>query len=240
MKESTPGRSRMNVRNVIRHSFVRVLWGCTKRNAMIDHVGIYPLRLLSTSNVLVNWRDSTSDKLTSFLQVTQKQQNLRLVVTFRTIAAFWNSRTKFNQTRWHSEDSEVRIQIHPIYCICHCIHHISEMVMVWLFFLWTDNQPNQQMQQQNVPQFKLVLVGDGGVGKTTFVKRHKSGEFEKKYVGMWLVHNSTSNTMCFAQNILRSFVLYPCTRMLHYGLYWSGCLFVDSFNSLTSNWNQMM
>eukprot|EP01083_Nonionella_stella_P302372 1042241_1 len=36
----------------------------------------------------------------------------------------------------------------------------------------------QQMNRQNVPQFKLVLVGDGGVGKTTFVKRHKSGEFE--------------------------------------------------------------
>lgn len=33
-----------------------------------------------------------------------------------------------------------------------------------------------------VPEFKLVLVGDGGVGKTTFVKRHLSGEFEKKYV----------------------------------------------------------
>ncbi len=27
-----------------------------------------------------------------------------------------------------------------------------------------------------------MLVGDGGVGKTTFVKRHLSGEFEKKYV----------------------------------------------------------
>jgi GTP-binding nuclear protein Ran len=26
------------------------------------------------------------------------------------------------------------------------------------------------------------LVGDGGVGKTTFVKRHKTGEFEKKYI----------------------------------------------------------
>jgi small GTP-binding protein len=26
------------------------------------------------------------------------------------------------------------------------------------------------------------LVGDGGVGKTTFVKRHLTGEFEKKYV----------------------------------------------------------
>ena len=31
-------------------------------------------------------------------------------------------------------------------------------------------------------QFKLVLVGDGGTGKTAFVKRHLTGEFEKKYV----------------------------------------------------------
>ncbi|KAK0535188.1 GTP-binding nuclear protein gsp1/Ran [Tilletia horrida] len=36
-------------------------------------------------------------------------------------------------------------------------------------------------QQQSVT-FKLVLVGDGGTGKTTFVKRHKTGEFEKKYI----------------------------------------------------------
>jgi len=33
---------------------------------------------------------------------------------------------------------------------------------------------------QQAPEFKLVLVGDGGVGKTTFVKRHLTGEFEKK------------------------------------------------------------
>merc|ERR1719498_687777 len=38
-----------------------------------------------------------------------------------------------------------------------------------------------QQQQQNI-EFKLVLVGDGGVGKTTFVKRHLTGEFEKKYI----------------------------------------------------------
>jgi len=41
--------------------------------------------------------------------------------------------------------------------------------------------PQQPLQTQ-IPTFKLILVGDGGVGKTTFVKRHLTGEFEKKYV----------------------------------------------------------
>lgn len=35
---------------------------------------------------------------------------------------------------------------------------------------------------QEIPEFKLVLVGDGGTGKTTLVKRHLTGEFEKKYI----------------------------------------------------------
>lgn len=31
-------------------------------------------------------------------------------------------------------------------------------------------------------EFKLVLVGDGGVGKTTLVKRHLTGEFQHRYI----------------------------------------------------------
>ena len=43
---------------------------------------------------------------------------------------------------------------------------------------------NITMAAQGEPQlqFKLTLFGDGGTGKTTFVKRHLTDEFEKKYV----------------------------------------------------------
>jgi GTPase SAR1 family protein len=46
-----------------------------------------------------------------------------------------------------------------------------------------DHDAPSQADQQFVPEFKLILVGDGGVGKTTFVRRHLTGEFEKRYVG---------------------------------------------------------
>ena len=41
-----------------------------------------------------------------------------------------------------------------------------------------DNNNNKAQ----TPTFKLVLIGDGGVGKTCFINRHSTGHFEKKYV----------------------------------------------------------
>lgn len=45
----------------------------------------------------------------------------------------------------------------------------------------TEKLQNSITNELNVPAFKLILVGDPGTGKSSFVKRHKTGEFLEKY-----------------------------------------------------------
>lgn len=56
--------------------------------------------------------------------------------------------------------------------------------LIDIFFLInkTAIKAQDMAAEQDIPTFKCVLVGDGGTGKTTFVKRHMTGEFEKRYV----------------------------------------------------------
>ena len=44
--------------------------------------------------------------------------------------------------------------------------------------------------------YKIIVVGDGGVGKTTFIKRHRTGQLESKYIATMgvEVHPLTFNT----------------------------------------------
>lgn len=60
----------------------------------------------------------------------------------------------------------------------------SFIISTFFWFILTFTFTVASLQAESgIPEFKLILVGDGGVGKTTFVKRHLTGEFEKKYVG---------------------------------------------------------
>jgi hypothetical protein len=60
--------------------------------------------------------------------------------------------------------------------------YIYPIVSILVVVMVIGHKQLHQQTDQGAPEFKLILVGDGGVGKTTFVKRHLTGEFEKKYV----------------------------------------------------------
>ena len=63
--------------------------------------------------------------------------------------------------------------------------------------------------------FKLVIIGDGGVGKTTFVKRHLTGEFNCRYVATQGVE---TNALTFNTNYgVVKFNVWDCAGQEKFG-----------------------
>jgi len=79
-------------------------------------------------------------------------------------------------------------------------------------------------QEEKKQAKKIVLIGDGGVGKTAYVKRLRTGEFEKRYIPTMgvEVHPFTYKTNRYN----RTFNFWDCAGQEKYGGlqegYWLG------------------
>jgi len=95
------------------------------------------------------------------------------------------------------------------------------------------------MSQEEKKAKKIVLIGDGGVGKTTYVKRVRTGEFEKRYIPTMGVEVHPFNYKTDRYD--RIFNLWDTAGQEKYGGlqegYWIGAhgfiLMFDVTNSLT-------
>ena len=57
------------------------------------------------------------------------------------------------------------------------------LLLCTIFFVITSTY-RSPVAQQATAEFTLILEGLCGVGKSTFMKRHLTGEFEKKHRGI--------------------------------------------------------
>jgi GTP-binding nuclear protein Ran len=57
--------------------------------------------------------------------------------------------------------------------------------------------------QLKTPQLKVLIVGDSGVGKTTYLKRYQTGEFEK-------IYNPTDISSVYPIEIKDSNIIFNC------------------------------
>ena len=59
--------------------------------------------------------------------------------------------------------------------------------------------------QDFAAKFKIVLIGDGAVGKTSFIKRHMTGEYNIEYIGYYfknLIKQKNKNELMRKNNYI--------------------------------------
>ncbi|PGH19453.1 hypothetical protein AJ80_03954 [Polytolypa hystricis UAMH7299] len=85
---------------------------------------------------------------------------------------------------------------------------------------------------QELPRYKVALIGDGGVGKTTFIKRNLTGEFLENYIptmgvephggilfDIWNISSDQSSTNSRAEYLRNSdaaIIMFDFSRRITY------------------------
>ena len=94
-------------------------------------------------------------------------------------------------------------------------------------------------QTMSIPEFKVILVGDGGCGKTTFVKRHLTGEFEKQYVATILDTAKLITSTMVQAEITQEIEFHPRAGQFFAPIYDSNLTIKERKGSNIANFGQL-
>ncbi|CAG7879629.1 unnamed protein product [Brassica rapa] len=143
----------------------------TNRIDILDQALLRPGRI----DRKIEFPNPNEDSRCDILKIHSRKMNLMRGIDLKKIAEKMNGASGAELKAVCTEAGMFALRERRV----HVTQEDFEMAVAKFGYVIVQALPNQQTV--DYPSFKLVIVGDGGTGKTTFVKRHLTGEFEKKY-----------------------------------------------------------